>query len=367
MIIGCPKEIKTRESRVALTPSGVKALVKDGHQVLVEVDAGFGSGFANEEYAIAGAQILATAEEVWNRSDLVIKVKEPLESEFVFFRPGLILFTYLHLASDESLTAALLKTKMIGLAYETYVDDNQTIPMLDCMSEIAGKLAIIEGANCLFSRNGGRGLLLPKLARLPALKVTVIGAGHAGISAAELADRMGCEVTLLDIDKRKVQTLVSSFPSLKIGLSSKEAILASIKEADIVVLAALVPGGKAPILLQRDDLKVMKKGSVIVDIAIDQGGCAETSHATTHDNPTFVVDGIIHYCVANMPGIVAQTSTLALTETTLPYLRKIALHGVKGLVGQDAKYAALVNTYLGQLTNEGVGKAWGLKVEPLDF
>jgi alanine dehydrogenase len=209
--------------------------------------------------------------------------------------------------------------------------------------------------------------LLPKLARLPALKVTVIGAGHAGISAAELADRMGCEVTLLDIDKRKVQTLVSSFPSLKIGLSSKEAILASIKEADIVVLAALVPGGKAPILLQRDDLKVMKKGSVIVDIAIDQGGCAETSHATTHDNPTFVVDGIIHYCVANMPGIVAQTSTLALTETTLPYLRKIALHGVKGLVGQDAKYAALVNTYLGQLTNEGVGKAWGLKVEPLDF
>ncbi len=367
MIIGVPKEIKTCESRVALSPSGVKALVKDGHQVLVEADAGFGSGFANTDYAMSGAHILATAEEVWNRSDLVIKVKEPLESEFAFFRPGLILFTYLHLASDKSLTEALLKARMIGLAYETYVDDNQTIPMLDCMSEIAGKLSIIEGANCLFSRTGGPGLLLPKLSKLPAANVTVIGAGHAGISAAELADRMGCEVTLLDIDKRKVQTLVSSFPSFRIGLASRETVLASIKEADIVILAALVPGGKAPIILHRADLGLMKKGAVIVDIAIDQGGCAETSHPTTHDNPTFVVDGITHYCVANMPGIVAQTSTVALTEATLPYLRKIAAKGIESLVEQDSKYAALVNTYLGKLTNEGVAKAWGMKAEPLVF
>jgi len=357
MIIGCPKEIKTMESRVGLTPSGVKVLAKDGHEVLVEKGAGIGAGYGDEEYAKAGAKLIKDAEVIWNRSELIVKVKEPLESEFKYFRPGLIVFTYFHLASDKPLTEALLKKKVTALAYETYVDANETIPMLDCMSEIAGKLAIIEGANCLFSRNGGLGLLLPKLAKLPAVKVAVIGAGHAGISAAELAKQMGCEVNILDVDKRKVQTLASSFPDVKVTISTPANIISAISNSDIVVLAALVRGGKAPILIHRADLHHMKKGSVIVDIAIDQGGCAETSHATTHQNPTFVVDGIIHYCVANMPGVVARTSTIALTETTIPHLRKIAKLGLKSLIDDDPRYEALVNTYEGKLTNAGVGAA----------
>jgi alanine dehydrogenase len=365
MIIGCPKEIKTLESRVALTPSGVKALVKDGQEVLIEKGAGVGSGYPDKEYFKAGAAIIKEAKEVWARSELIIKVKEPLEVEYKYFRSGLIIFTYLHLACNKPLTEALLKTHVTALAYETYADGNQTIPMLDCMSEIAGKLAILEGANCLYSRNGGVGLLLPKLASLAPLEVTVIGAGHAGISAALLAKELGAHVSLLDIDKRKLQALNSSFPEAKILYSSPKNILASIKKADIVVLAALVPGGKAPILIHRADLKTMKKGSVIVDIAIDQCGCAETSHPTTHKDPIFIVDGVIHYCVANMPGIVARTSTLALTATTLPHLRKIAVLGLKELIAKDESYRGLVNTYSGKLTNEGVGKALSIKTNLL--
>jgi len=365
MIVGCPKEIKTLECRVGLTPSGVKALVKDGNKVLIEKGAGLGSGFSDEEYKRSGAELIEKAEDLYAGSQIIVKVKEPLESEFRFFRPGLIFFTYFHLASDKALTKALLKKKVTALAYETYVDENETVPMLDCMSEVAGKLSIIEGANCLFSRNGGLGLLLPKLCNLPATKVTVIGAGHAGISAAELAEKMGCEVSLLDIDKRRLQTLSSSFPTMKILFSSSENILHEIAKADIVILAALVRGGKAPILIHKNDLKKMKKGSVIVDIAIDQGGCAETSHSTTHQNPTFVVDGIIHYCVSNMPGIVARTSTIALTETTINHLRKLAKMGLKELLNKEPRYISLVNTYDGLLTNEGVGKALSLPVSPL--
>ncbi|HIJ79925.1 MAG: alanine dehydrogenase, partial [Desulfobulbaceae bacterium] len=320
MIIGVPKEIKEKEYRVGMVPAGVKALAGKGHSIIIEKNAGAGSGISDQEFIAAGATLVATAKEVWERAEMVIKVKEPLAPEYPFLRPGLILFTYLHLAPLPELTGELLEKKVIGVAYETVQLDNGFLPLLAPMSQVAGRMAIQEGARFLEKEAGGRGVLLGGIPGVRPGQVTILGSGTVGSHAAQMAVGLGASVTILGINLRRLAELTDQFGGRITTLASNQHnIEEELKKADLVVGAVLVPGGNAPKLISREMLAIMQPGAVIVDVAIDQGGCAETSRPTYHSDPVFAVDGIIHYCVANMPGAVPRTSTFGLTNATLPY------------------------------------------------
>jgi alanine dehydrogenase len=366
MRIGVPKEIKSQEYRVALTPAGARELVQRGHEVLVESGAGAGSAFADETYERAGADT-GSVVDVWERSDLVLKVKEPIAAEYGRLREGLTLFTYLHIAADEPLTRALVDSGITAIAYETVETDRGALPLLAPMSEIAGRLAPQAGAHYLEKPKGGRGLLLGGVAGVAPGRVLVIGGGIVGYNAAVIALGFGAQVTILErsVDRmRHLEEILSGRVSLL--MSSSLQIEESSKESDLVIGAVLIPGALAPKLVTREMLRAMKEGSVFVDVAIDQGGVAETSRPTTHDEPVYTVEGVIHYCVANMPGAVPITSTRALTNVTLPYIEAIADHGTIDAVRRDAELARGVNILGGHVTYEAVAEAHGLEYTPLD-
>jgi alanine dehydrogenase len=364
--IGVAREIKTDEYRVALTPAGARELVQKGHDVLVEEGAGEGSAFPDEEYVRAGAQI-ASVDDVWSQSELLLKVKEPIAAEYSRLREGLVLFTYLHIAADEPLTRALIDSGIQAVAYETVETDDRRLPLLAPMSEIAGRIAAQAGAYFLEKPLGGRGLLLGGVPGVAPGRVLVLGGGVVGYNAAIIAIGLGAQVTILDrsIDRmRYLDEILSGRVSTV--MSSALQIESSIADADVVIGAVLVPGARAPKLVTRDMLGVMKKGAVIVDVAIDQGGCVETAHATTHSDPVYSVDGITHYCVANMPGGVPITSTKALTNATLPYVEAIAEHGLANAVARDRSLARGVNVLDGKITYEPVAEAHDLEYSPLE-
>jgi alanine dehydrogenase len=364
--IGVAREIKTDEYRVALTPAGALELVKKGHEVLVEFGAGEGSAMPDEDYVRAGAEIVSV-DDVWGRSELLLKVKEPIASEYPRLREGLVLFTYLHIAADEPLTRALVESGIKAVAYETVETPDRRLPLLAPMSEIAGRLAPQAGAYFLEKPLGGRGVLLGGVPGVAPGRVLVLGGGVVGYNAAVIAIGLGAHVTILDksIDRmRYLDEILSGRVSTL--MSSTLQIESSIREADVVIGAVLVPGARAPKLVTREMLKEMKQGSVIVDVAIDQGGCFETSHATTHTDPVFDVDGVTHYCVANMPGGVPVSSTKALTNATLPYVEAIADHGLAAAVARDKALALGVNVLEGKITYEPVAEAHGLEYTPLE-
>jgi alanine dehydrogenase len=364
--IGVAREIKTDEYRVALTPAGARELVQKGHEVLVETTAGDGSSFFDADYERAGAQIVSV-EDVWGTSELLLKVKEPIASEYPRMREGLVLFTYLHIANDEPLTRALVDSGITAVAYETVETEDRRLPLLAPMSEIAGRLASQAGAYFLEKPLGGRGLLLGGVPGVAPGRVVVLGGGIVGYNAAIIAIGLGAQVTVLErsIDRmRHLDEILSGRVSLV--MSSTLQIESSIADADLVVGAVLVAGARAPKLVTREMLGVMKKGSVIVDVAIDQGGCFETSHATTHSDPVYEVEGVLHYCVANMPGGVPITSTKALTNATLPYVESIADNGLVRAVSADPALARGVNVLDGKLTYQAVAEAHGLEYTPLD-
>jgi alanine dehydrogenase len=366
MRIGVAKEIKSQEYRVALTPAGARELVLRGHEVLVESGAGSGSAFADEEYAATGATI-ASVDDVWERSELLLKVKEPIASEYPRLREGLVLFTYLHIAADEPLTRALAESGIAGVAYETVETDDRRLPLLAPMSEVAGRLAAQAGATHLERPRGGRGLLLGGVAGVAPGKVVVIGGGIVGYNAAVIALGLGAQVTILERSVDRMRHLEEVLHGrVTLLMSSSLQIEASVADADLVIGAVLIPGARAPKLLTRAMVADMKQGSVFCDVAIDQGGCAETSHATTHDDPVYEVDGVVHYCVANMPGAVPITSTKALTNVTLPYVEAIAEHGLAAAVARDRALARGVNVLEGRITYEAVAEAHGLDFTPLE-
>jgi len=366
MIIGVPREVKAREARVAMTPEGVKALKIHGHDVWVQAGAGVGSGFTDEEYAAAGARIVPEAADVWGGVNMVVKVKEPLESEYGYLRPDLILFTYLHLAADRAQTDALLASGVTGISYETIELDDGSLPLLIPMSEVAGRLAVQMGSWSLEAPNGGRGILLSGVSGVTPGRVLVLGAGTVGRNAIRIAMGVGAHVVVIDKDATKLRYLDDIYHGRLVTLISNVATLqAELEQADLVIGAILLPGAKAPKIIKREHLATMKKGSVIVDVSIDQGGIAETSKPTTHDNPTYVVDGVVHYCVANMPGAVPGTSTLALTNATLPYVIAIADNGPIEAARRDRALARGFNTYEGQITHQGVAEAFDLPLTEL--
>jgi len=358
MIIGVPKEIKDNEARVAVTPAGVKALAEAGHTVLVETQAGEQSGFEDAEYQNAGAEIVGEAGYAWGKADLVVKVKEPIESEYVYFREGLVLFTYLHLAPLPGLTDELLKTKVIGIAYETVRDRQNTLPLLTPMSEVAGRMSVQVGATYLEKERGGRGILLGGVPGVAPANVTIIGGGIVGTNAAKIALGFGAKVTLVDVSLNRLRDLDDIFGGRLYTLASNSYNLAqATREADLVIGAVLIPGATAPKIVTKAMVSQMKKGAVIVDVAIDQGGCVETARPTSHSNPSYKVDGVVHYCVTNMPGAVPHTSTLALTNSTFPYLLRLANLGAREALKQDTGLAEGLNTWLGKLTHRGVAES----------
>ncbi len=358
MVIGIPRELKDQESRVGITPAGVKALEEAGHKVLVEHDAGALSSFPDDEYQAAGAEIVGAAHDVWRLADLIVKVKEPIESEYRHFREGLVLFTYLHLAPLHALTDELLRAKVTGIAYETVRDRAGTLPLLTPMSEVAGRLSVQVGAGCLEKERGGRGVLLGGVPGVPPGNVCVIGGGIVGTNAARIALGMGAKVTLMDINPNRLRELDDFYAGRLYTLASNSYnISRAVAEADLVIGGVLIPGAAAPKLVTRAMVSKMKKGAVIVDVAIDQGGCIETAHPTTHTNPSYLVDGVVHYCVTNMPAAVPNTSTLALTNATFPYVFKLAQHGAQAAVRDDAGLREGVNTYRGTLTYKAVAES----------
>jgi alanine dehydrogenase len=358
MIIGVPREIKDNEARVGITPAGIKALTEAGHKVLVETQAGTLSGFPDEEYQNAGAEIVGEAGYVWGKSEMVVKVKEPIEREYVFFREGLVLFTYLHLAPLPILTDKLLESKVIGIAYETVRDRQGTLPLLTPMSEVAGRMSVQVGAAYLEKERGGRGILLGGVPGVPPAHVTILGGGVVGTNAAKIALGFGAKVTLVDVNLNRLRELDDIFAGRLYTLASNSYNLAqATREADLVIGGVLIPGATAPKLVTRAMVAQMKKGAVIVDVAIDQGGCVETARPTSHSNPSFVVDGVVHYCVTNMPGAVPHTSTLALTNSTFPYVLRIANLGAREALKQDTGFAEGLNTWLGTLTYRGVAES----------
>jgi alanine dehydrogenase len=367
MIIGVPKEIKNNENRVAITPAGVMSFVQAGHTVLIEKDAGIGSGFTNEDYASAGAQIIEQAQDVWAKADMVMKVKEPLPSEYGYFRPGLILFTYLHLAAEPELTRALKEKGVIAIAYET-VQVGRTLPLLTPMSEVAGRMAAQIGAQFLEKPYGGKGILLGGVPGVSRGKVTIIGGGVVGTNAAKVAVGLGADVTIIDLSADRLRELDDIFGhQITTLMSNPMNIAQAVAEADLVIGAVLIPGAKAPKLVTEDMVKAMKPGSVIVDVAIDQGGIVETSdHVTTHDNPTYVKHGVVHYAVANMPGAVPRTSTLALTNVTLPYALQIANKGVYQAIADNHALKLGVNVANGEITYEAVARDLGYNYVPVE-
>ena len=358
MIIGVPREIKDNEARVGITPAGVKALTEAGHAVLVETQAGAQSGFPDAEYQNAGAEIVGEAGYVWGKSEMVVKVKEPIEKEYIFFRDGLVLFTYLHLAPLPGLTDKLLNSKVIGIAYETVRDRQGTLPLLTPMSEVAGRMSVQVGAAYLEKEHGGRGILLGGVPGVPPAHVTILGGGVVGTNAAKIALGFGAKVTLIDMNLNRLRELDDIFSGRLYTLASNSYNIANAtREADLVVGGVLIPGATAPKLVTRAMVSQMKKGAVIVDVAIDQGGCVETARPTSHSNPSYVVDGVVHYCVTNMPGAVPNTSTLALTNSTFPYLLRIANMGAREALRQDQGLAEGLNTWRGTLTYRGVAES----------
>jgi alanine dehydrogenase len=358
MIIGVPKEVKDREDRVGVTPAGVKALTEAGHKVLVETQAGAQSGFSDDDYQNAGAEMVGEAGYVWGKSEMVVKVKEPIEKEYVFFREGLVLFTYLHLAPVRPLTDKLLERKMIGIAYETVLDRQGTLPLLTPMSEVAGRMSVQVGASYLEKERGGRGILLGGVPGVPPAHVTILGGGVVGTNAAKIALGFGAKVTLVDVNLNRLRELDDIFGGRLYTLASNSYNVAhATREADLVIGGVLIPGATAPKIVTRGMVAKMKKGAVIVDVAIDQGGCVETARPTSHSDPSYVVDGVVHYCVTNMPGAVPNTSTLALTNATFPYLLRMANLGVREALRQDAGLAEGLNTWMGKLTYRGVAES----------
>lgn len=366
MIIGVPKEIKNNENRVGLTPAGVLALVQAGHTVLIETQAGAGSGFADEEYVAQGAEIKSTPAEVW-AADMVIKVKEPLESEYGFFRPGLILFTYLHLAPAPELTKALLDGGVIGIAYETVVKDG-ALPLLTPMSEVAGRMAVQMGTYFQTKIEGGSGILLGGVPGVKKGKVVIIGGGVVGTNAAQMAMGLGADVTILDVSAKRLAELDILFGGrINTLMSNPLNIAESVRDADLLVGAVLIPGARAPKLVTKEMIATMKPGSVVIDVAVDQGGIIETADkVTTHEAPTYVVDGVIHYAVANMPGAVPRTSTMALTNVTLPYALELANKGAEQAIRDNHGLLTGLNIYKGTVTNEAVAESLGLDYIPFN-
>ncbi len=362
MIIGVPKEIKKLEYRVGLTPAAAKTYIQAGHRVFIQQDAGIGSGFSNQEYTQVGCTILTTIADVYRQAEMIIKVKEPLEEEFNLLKPNQILYTFLHLAAAKPLTLALLKNKVTAIAYETIKDKNGRLPVLRPMSEVAGRLAVQEGAKYLEKSFGGRGVLLGGIPGVEAGHVVVLGAnGYAGFNATQIALGMQANVIAIDVSFSQVETLLPMANGrLTILPSNEKNILQSIQKADLVISTVLIPGDAAPKLIKKIHLSTMPKGSVIVDVAIDQGGSTETSHVTYHDQPIYEVDGVIHYCVANMPGAVPRTSTIGLNQATLPYGLAIANLGFKQAMKNDAGLASGLNTYQGQLTFPALAQIFSL-------
>lgn len=365
MIVGIPKEIKDNEFRVGMVPAGVKALTDEGHTVLFEGSAGEGSGIANDEYVQAGGT-LVSCEEVWARAQMIVKVKEPVEPEYSRLRERQILFTYLHLAPLPELTRVLLEKKIVGIAYETIKEHDGSLPLLTPMSEVAGRMAIQIGAQYLEKNQGGRGILLSGVPGVPPAQVVILGGGIVGLNSAKSAIGMGAHVTVLDNNVHKLRYLDDVFLGRVATLASNTITIAhSIRKADLLVGAVLVPGASAPKLVSRQMISTMKKGAVIVDVAVDQGGCIETTHPTTHSRPTFSVDGVLHYCVANMPGAVPRTSTFALTNATLPYVLKLAKLGVVKAVRSDAGLAEGLNVFDGHVTYRAVADSQGIPYRPI--
>ena len=361
MIIGVPKEIKTNENRVALVPAGCELLTDGGHTVYVEKGAGMGSGFADDDYVRAGGKILETADQVWTKAEMIMKVKEPIAVEWPRMRAGQVIYTYFHFAAAEELTRAVIASGAIAVAYETVQLPTGELPLLTPMSEVAGRMAVQEGAKYLEKVYGGRGVLLGGVPGVAPADVIIIGGGVVGINSAKIAAGMGANVTILDVSLDRLRYLSDVLPSNVTTLySNRYNILGAIQRADLVVGAVLIAGAKAPRLVRHEDLKLMKQGAVIVDVAVDQGGCVETIKPTTHENPIYFVDGVLHYGVANMPGGVPRTSTLALTNATLPYALKLARHGWKEACRQDGALRLGLNVVSGKVVYPGVAEAFGL-------
>ncbi|HXO18344.1 MAG TPA: alanine dehydrogenase [Thermoanaerobaculia bacterium] len=367
MRIGIPKEVKDHEYRVGMIPAGVHALVRGGHQVCVQQGAGVGSGIPDAQYSEAGAEMVPDAAAVWGRADMVVKVKEPIPQEYDLLRPGQTLFTYLHLAPLPVLTDVLLQREVTGIAYETIVDAEGRLPLLTPMSEVAGRMAVVVGASFLQKIHGGRGTLLPGVPGVPPGDVVVIGGGIVGVNAIKMALGLGASVTLLETNLDRMRYIDDVFHGDVITLASNHHnLMAALRRADLLIGAVLIPGRAAPKLVTREMLKVMKEGAVIVDVAVDQGGCFETTHPTTHSDPVYVVDGIVHYCVANMPGAVPRTSTFALNNATMPYSLALANKGMEKAVRDDPGLLAGVNTYRGHITCQPVADSLGREYRALE-
>ncbi|MBK8623946.1 MAG: alanine dehydrogenase [Saprospiraceae bacterium] len=367
MIIGVPKEIKQSENRVALTPAGALEFTKRGHTVYVQSTAGVGSGFEDSEYVEAGAKILPTIEEVYGIAEMIIKVKEPIEKEYSLVKPNQLLFTYFHFASYEPLTKAMINSNAVCLAYETVEASDRSLPLLVPMSEVAGRMAIQQGAKYLEKPQKGRGVLLGGVPGVPPAKVLVLGGGVVGTQAAKMAAGLGAMVTILDVSLKRLRYLSDVMPANVITMYSNElTIRRLIKNHDLIVGAVLIPGAKAPSLITRDMLKEMRSGTVIVDVAVDQGGCIETCKPTTHDDPVFIIDDVVHYCVANMPGAVPYTSTVALTNATLPYALQLAEKGWKKACQDNQELKMGLNVVNGKVVYQGVSEAFNLPYTPVE-
>jgi len=367
MKIGLPKEIKDNEYRVGLTPAGVQALALAGHEVYVQKTAGEGSGFTDDQYVKAGGQLLDTADDIWQTGDMIVKVKEPVAPEYPRMRENQLLFTYLHLAPEFELTKQMLERKVTGVAYETITDNVGRLPLLTPMSEVAGRMSVQVGATYLEKMNGGRGILLGGVPGVPAANVVIIGGGIVGTEAAKMAVGLGAKVTIIDRNLDRLRQLDDIFLSkVQTLASSRYAIEDAISHADLVIGAVLVVGAAAPKLVTRDMLHLVPQGAVLVDVAVDQGGCFETTHATTHSNPTYYEEGVLHYCVANMPGAVPRTSTFALTNATLPYALDLANKGFEQAIADDAGLYEGVNTFAGKLTYDAVAASQNLEYTPLN-
>ncbi len=366
MIVGVPREVKEAENRVALVPAGAEALAREGHRVLVETGAGVGSGFSDDAYREAGAEIRGRAEEVWGEAELVLKVKEPVEREWPLLEEGQVVFTYFHFAADEELTRSILDAGCVAIAYETVQLPGGELPLLTPMSEVAGRMSVQEGAKYLEKPTGGHGVLLGGVPGVLPAEVVILGGGVVGTNAARIAAGFGAHVTVVDLDLDRLRHLAEVMPAnVDFLFSNRHNILSQLDRADLLVGAVLLPGAKAPELVWREDLERMKDGAVIVDVAVDQGGCVETIEPTTHTDPTYVVDGVIHYGVSNMPGAVPRTSTLALTNATFPYVEELAEHGWRDAVRGDESLARGVNAVEGRCTYEAVSDAFGLDHTPL--
>ena len=368
MKIGLPKEIKPNENRVALTPGGVKDLVKRGHLVMVQRTAGEGSGYSDLDYSAAGGQLLDSIEQVYSNADLIVKVKEPIEKEYSLIREGQTVFTYFHFASSKPLTEAMIKQKAVCIAYETVEKADRSLPLLTPMSEIAGRMSIQEGAKYLEKQYGGKGILLSGVPGVPPANVLILGAGIVGVNAAKMAAGLGANVTLMDINIPRLRYLEDILPANVCTVFSSPAnIEQAVKKADLIVGAVLIPGAKAPLLISREMLSILQTGTVLVDVAVDQGGCIETCKPTTHENPTYIIDGIVHYCVANMPGAVPYTSTLALTNVTYPYVVELAEKGWKKAVLENQELRAGLNIVDGKIVYPSLASCFNLPSYSVDL